>query len=126
MLLDIIQDRTQNMNNVDLNFNWLITLLGTIGFLLITYFVKSMYEEHKKSHKDTDEKILHLENKTIDLENKINALDSKSGANFKHIENKIDKNSEIFLAKLEAKFETFENKLEFLKELMQNNRQPKQ
>ena len=120
------------MNNVDLNFNWLITLLGTIGFLLITYFVKSMYEEHKKSHKDTDEKILRLENKTVDLENKINALDSKSGANFKHIENKIDKNYEMFLDKLEnkleafsSKFNTFDIKLEFLKELIQTEKNEK-
>lgn len=124
MLLEIIQS-VDNPNNYELNFAWFITFIGTIGGMIVIYFVRNSYEKHNATHKEIDEHIdkLKAENTRfredfIRIQNEVNALDSKSGANFRHIENKIDKNYELFMSKLDAKFETFESKLQSLREVL--------
>jgi biopolymer transport protein ExbB/TolQ len=132
MLLDIIQDRTQDMNNVELNFSWLMTLLGTVGFMLITYFIKQAKEKHDESHKNLEESIEKLESKNIkyredflSLQNELKTLDSRTTKDFKHIEDKIDYNNKILIDKLSDISRTFDEKLSDLKGMFKELRDEK-
>jgi predicted membrane protein len=123
MFLEVIQNM-DSVNNFDLNFNWFITLLGTVSLMLITYFIKQAKEKHDESHSKINKKLEDIDNKNIKfredyikLQNQVSSLDDRVIRDFKHIEDKIDTNNKILIDKLSENFKTFDEKLSDLKEM---------